>query len=344
MKTLKILIVILAFLALAMLPFSASAQTADMDISKSASAGAVTAGNTFSYTITIVNNGDALASNVSVTDTFDANIDFVSSSPGVSSLTVNDDGQTVATWNLGNYSAGQSTVITVTADTPSNISSDTTVLNSASVSGTNFAADQSNTVAVVIDQPNPVVSVSKMPSSGTVSAGETFTYTIRITNTGGATASGISITDRLDADTTLVSAVPTPSISADGGAVNTWNVSALGAGETFTIITQVRVDADASAGEIIENNVSVTGNNFADVNADSFLTVGPIPTPTPTPVPPTPTPAVPTPTPGAFFEPGVLGGEELPTTGISPLMLVALAASAGILFRWLGKKHPFLGE
>jgi uncharacterized repeat protein (TIGR01451 family) len=59
------------------------------------------------------------------------------------------------------------------------------------------------------------LSVTKTPSVTSVELGETFTYTIQVTNNGSVTAQGITITEILAEPVTFVSASLTPSQQSD---------------------------------------------------------------------------------------------------------------------------------
>src|SRR5437588_3592088 len=67
--------IVFAF-ATALFAITASAQTADLLVSKSAPE-SVTAGDTFDYSVFVFNNGPSMAQNVTVTDTLPAGTTFV---------------------------------------------------------------------------------------------------------------------------------------------------------------------------------------------------------------------------------------------------------------------------
>src|SRR6185295_8639247 len=66
------------------------------------------------------------------------------------------------------------------------------------------------------------------------SPGDTITYTVTITNTGGAPATGVTFTDTVDPNTTLV-----------GGSTTTQPVAAA---DTYNVIGNVRIQPNAAAG------------------------------------------------------------------------------------------------
>jgi uncharacterized repeat protein (TIGR01451 family) len=151
--------------------------------------------------------------------------------------------------------------------------------------------------------PSPNVTVSKMPSASAVRAGDPITYDVTIRNTGNASATGVFVSDTIDADTVLVWVVPTP--DTNNGSTFTYDLGTLAPGASFSYQSQVQVRSGTPAGTTIENTVRVTGNNFGQVTATSAAIVvapgagsGIQPTPTPLPPPPPvggPTPPAPPP-------------------------------------------------
>ncbi len=113
---------------------------ADLLVSKTASAGAVNAGDPIVYTIRVRNLGPSAAAAVSVRDSLPANAAFVSASPSASLS------GTVLTWpTVGTLAAGDSLSYSVTVTLPAN----GTVRNVALASSTTAEASTANNVAAV---------------------------------------------------------------------------------------------------------------------------------------------------------------------------------------------------
>jgi uncharacterized repeat protein (TIGR01451 family) len=118
----------------------------------------VRVGQPLTYTVTVVNNGPATATGVTLTDTLPGGVTFDSASPGQGSCT----GTTTVTCTLGTLAGGASTHVTI-AVTPTQAGS---LTSSASVSGSPTDSSPGNntatatTTATATCQPRPNVRVT----------------------------------------------------------------------------------------------------------------------------------------------------------------------------------------
>jgi uncharacterized repeat protein (TIGR01451 family) len=108
--------------------------------------------------------------------------------------------------------------------------------------------------------PLPGLEISKSASSSNVSPGDTFTYTIRVSNSGSATASPVVITDDLENSLTNVSATYDidPGSGSDGSCtVGAGNTISCPAGDTISL---AKSDGDTASPEpdVVEVTVSAT--------------------------------------------------------------------------------------
>jgi uncharacterized repeat protein (TIGR01451 family) len=120
---------------------------ADLEVTKADQADPVTVGDNIVYTINVVNNGPASATNITVTDDVPANTTYVSAT--ISSGSCSESGGTV-TCDPGtlNNGVGATITLTVTADAAGQVSNTATV-SSPSVEdpdGSNDSATESTTV------------------------------------------------------------------------------------------------------------------------------------------------------------------------------------------------------
>lgn len=115
--------------------------SADLSISKTASPNPGQAGLSLSYRITAVNNGPAVATNVSVTDTLPAGVTFVSATTTQGSCT----GTATVNCSLGTMAVGGSAIVTIVV-TPSSAGQ---VVNSATVTASQSDFDSSNNSATI---------------------------------------------------------------------------------------------------------------------------------------------------------------------------------------------------
>lgn len=170
----------------------------DLSVTKTVSDDPVWSGNTFTYTVTITNNGDADATTISLTDQLPADVNYVSHvasqgtySTGTGVWTVGDIPYTTPTLSSATLT------FTVTAGI---VASDTTATNTAN----NLVLDQADpdltnnfdSVDVLI-HPAPVLTILKSRNVGTAKPNELITYSIAITNTGSGVAPNTVISDIL---------------------------------------------------------------------------------------------------------------------------------------------------
>src|SRR5439155_15424700 len=107
-----------------------------------------------------------------------------------------------------------------------------TVNNTASVATTNDGTD-SDSASVVVQCPD--VKVTKTPDQGSVDAGGTITWSIKVENIGAGTATGVTLTDNLPAGIHWTEAEDDCSISgADGSQVLSCTVGPLTSGQSKT--------------------------------------------------------------------------------------------------------------
>ncbi len=106
--------------------------------------------------------------------------------------------------------------------------------------------------------------ISKQGNPDPVIAGSSLTYTVRYTNTGGGSATGVVITETYDSNVSFVSANPPPSVSN-----NVWNIGGLGAGGSGTILITVRVNGGAT----LSNVVTIGSDQTSPVTTSATTTV-----------------------------------------------------------------------
>ncbi|WP_457028164.1 isopeptide-forming domain-containing fimbrial protein, partial [Kitasatospora sp. P5_F3] len=274
---------------------------ADVAIAKkSASATPVAAGETFDYTVTVTNNGPSRASGLVVTDALPVMLKFVSSPDGCAAT-----GQNVSCPKLATLAAKASKTFTITVQLdPAYAGDGSDVRNQAKVATDSGDPDLSNNTSDAStgglpgpgpgpNPPAPVkadVAIAKKPASTTpVAAGETFDYTVTVTNNGPSDAKGLVVTDALPAVLKFVSA--SDSCTATGQDVSCPKLATLAAkaSKTYTIKVQLN-PSYASDGSDVRNQAKVATDS-ADpdpTNNTSDASTGGLPGPGPGPNPPAP--------------------------------------------------------
>lgn len=246
------------------------APSIDLAVTKtldSASSNLQSGGDAF-FDIAYTNNGPLDATGVVLTDSIPAGmtLDLGNSNFGAFTPTVNGQDIEVA---IGALASGASGSIRIAVTIDNGQTADLT--NSASISGdqveTDTANDTDSALATLIKSD---LSITKSDNTtGSVVAGEQFTYTITVSNAGPDTAQGIVATDTLPADLSFVSA----SFTTGSGSVTespagsgdlTINVDDLASGASAVIDVIVLVAADA--GDTLTNTATVTGTPATDTD------------------------------------------------------------------------------
>ena len=164
------------------------------------------AGETFTYTITVTNDGEVALVNAVVTDKAPANIQFIATDKGM--ITNN-----ILRYTIPSLGVGQSTVIAVTAKALTYVSTtmvNTACVNAAEVNPTEPAKDDAcDTADVNVEKAKVAnVGITKVVNgkeTDEVAVGESFVYTVRVTNNGQIALANVVITDQAPANVQFVS-------------------------------------------------------------------------------------------------------------------------------------------
>ena len=248
-----------------------AAPSADLAIAKSANpAGPVTAGTQITYTISVDNNGPDDATGVTLVDTLDDLVGFVSATPSQGSACTTAGSPVQVTCVLGAIATGGDATVSIVVATP-DVTDNTTVTNVATVSGDQadpVAANDSASVDVIVLPAGPAqadLALSKTAAPNPVfSGGPELTYTLTVQNNGTSDATSVVLTDSLPIDAVdFVSATASGTGSCDTapdtGGVLSCNLGDIadGSNVTVTIVVAPRITATAVD---ITNTASVTAN------------------------------------------------------------------------------------
>ncbi|HFD39354.1 MAG TPA: DUF11 domain-containing protein, partial [Anaerolineae bacterium] len=109
----------------------------------------------------------------------------------------------------------------------------------------------------------PVLELTKEDAPDIVDITELLTYTLRVTNSGIVSATGVIVTDAIPAHTTFVAATAPhagPAPDNNPGSVITWSLGILDVGESRSLTMTVRLTDRVPAGTIIENAAWASSN------------------------------------------------------------------------------------
>jgi uncharacterized repeat protein (TIGR01451 family) len=221
-------------------------------------------GDDIVYTLTVTNVGGDAAFNVWVNETYPVGVVFVSASQPV---TVPD-----FAWLVGVLASGASWSVDITVNI---IIGDGFLLNVATVEYTDAASTQlfteNDTALTLVGGPLIIASKNAPP---TVNTGETFSYTISVTNVGNGTAINVYVMETYPAGVTyLVSSISDPLATLFGN--NLWQIPILGPSETVVITINVQVNVNAAGNLHNAANISYGNGIIAwpgvDIYADTLV-------------------------------------------------------------------------
>jgi CSLREA domain-containing protein/uncharacterized repeat protein (TIGR01451 family) len=245
--------------------------SADIGLTKTDSPDPVTAGNNLTYTVTITNTGPSDAQNVQLTDSTPTNTTFVSeqqdSGPTFNCTNPTAGTTGTVTCSIGTLAVGDSAVfkiiVKVDANTPDGTVITNTANKSSDTSDPNNANDAGTAMTTVNTSADLAVTKSASPDPG-VSAGNSLTYTITITNQGPSDAQGLGLSDPLPANTTLVSfSVPagwtrTDAVPMGGTGTVTATAPSLAKGDSAQFTLVVTVNLNTPHGTVITNEATAS--------------------------------------------------------------------------------------
>lgn len=228
--------------------------------------GTFNAGSNASYTLQVDNTGHgAIGGTTTVTDTLDPNLQYVSATGTGWSCAVAGGPQVVTcTSTAGVASFGAMAPITLTVLVGGGVGS--TVDNTAAVANTTISGNTpvtGNTDTAAVVKPDLSTSTKTVANLGggvtaDVDAGDVLRYTINLTETGGATASGVHVTDAIQSGlgNLVVTQLPPGATNNSGGSLLDISAITVPANSTVQVKFQVTVGSLAP-GTLIDNTAVV---------------------------------------------------------------------------------------
>ncbi len=236
---------------------------ADLSVSKTTS-GTFVVGSNASYTITAANAGPHSASGpVTVTDTLPAGLTYVSAAGA--GWTCSNAGGVVTCTRPGAVTSG-TTLPAITLTVAVGAAAAPSVTNTATVASTTFdhvsANDSSSVTSPVLTQTDLTVAKSH---AGNFSQGQSGTYTITVTNSGGVASSGaVTVTDTPPPGLTPGAATGTGwTCGTSAQTVTCTRSDALAGGASYPAIS-VPVTVATNSALSVTNTASVSGGNDSD--------------------------------------------------------------------------------
>jgi uncharacterized repeat protein (TIGR01451 family) len=254
--------------------------TADLTVTKDVGSTTFNLGQSgAAYDIRVNNIGSGASSGtVTVTDTLDANLSYVSAAG--TGWACGHVGQVVTcTSSTAIAAGGTASAITLTVNVAS--SGETSVTNNVAVSGGGETNTANDTFQLVTNVSVPDLTVTKDASPSTFSPGQTgVTYNLRVSNIGAAASTGtVAVTDTLDANLSYVSATGTGwSCGAVGHVVTCTSTTAIAAAGNAAVIV-LTADVVSNGETSVTNHISVSGGGQTNTTNDTFQLVTNVGTP-----------------------------------------------------------------
>lgn len=241
--------------------------TADLWITKVASAGPYNLNQPVTYTITANNRGPNTATGVVVTDLLPSGLQYQNYTTSDGSIYDRTSGN----WTIGNMVSGGSVTLTIFTS----IKSTGSIQNNASINGTNYDNDPTNnSVSNTINVGTSAdLGVTKVVLPGTYINGHQVTYKIKAFNAGPDDATGVIVNDLLDT-AALVYNSSTPTLGSYLSNTGKWNIGYLAKGDTaaLTIVATLKKKGTVvnTASIVGDDYDGTAGNNVATVSINSI--------------------------------------------------------------------------
>ncbi len=216
----------------------------------------------FSYSITVTNNGDGEATNVTLVDSLPAGLALVRTDPAAAV-----DGST-ATWNVGDLAPGASATVSLTVEGVE-AGEQENVVTASSGGGSTLSPEARATTTILV----PDVSLETTGRS-TLFVGNQAPYTLTATNTGDAPLTGVTITENIPAGLSYVSSDRAGVVSEDMRQV-VWDVGSLEVDASTSVTVTLRGDVLGT----VANSASVTSAEGASATADPPKVINVVPAP-----------------------------------------------------------------
>ena len=232
---------------------------ADLEVFKTASRNPVTAGDTLTYYITVVNHGGSNATNVVLSDPLPGYLTVITATTSVGTWAP-------PLWTIGSMTSGSSQTLTMKVRVNSNTPHGTAIVNAASVSSTTPDPNttNNNTINTIFVETKADLEVIKTADRDTISAGELITYTIQVINHGLSAASNVIVNDQIPTGCTVVSA----NFTAGSWFIPNWNVGTMQANTQETLTLVILVPSNTDNGATITNTVAVASTT-PDPNSEN---------------------------------------------------------------------------
>ncbi|MCI0518851.1 MAG: hypothetical protein L0Z70_01170, partial [Chloroflexi bacterium] len=250
--------------------------TSDLVVKKTDGKSTVLPGQTFTYTLAVTNTGTIAASGVLITDVLPAQLSYITD-------TLDLDHETPSTgvlvWELeDDLAAGESVTFKLRVKVADGLPSATyAVKNTLKAASATPEVDKSDNASEDTNtgSGSPNVSITLAVSPTSVRTAQNATYTIKVSNSGTAPVTEVTVTDTFSTFVDIVSATTTKgsaSFSASQRKV-TATVGTLASGGSATVAVVVKVNSSAKSNQTVANTAAVSYKFGGAVSSKNSATV-----------------------------------------------------------------------
>ena len=233
-------------------PFDVTVVEPDVSVTIDNGVAALTAGQTTTYSITIANDGDSLATGLVLSGSLPVDrVTFVATDDAAH---FSIDGSGTFTWTPAVASLAPSGTLTLllTVQVNSSLASsigDVTI--PVSVTHNNLEPTPANNSAADTDSlaAAPDLRLTKTDYTNSISPGQCTTYTLNVGNFGTQEATNVIVTETIPIGGTFNPALSDPAWTNVGGGVYQYSILSLPAGAAFNVNLSVLIDNPALAGQ-----------------------------------------------------------------------------------------------
>jgi uncharacterized repeat protein (TIGR01451 family) len=234
--------------------------SADLALAETVSNATPNVGDTITFTVTLTNLGPSTATNVTVQDLLPAGLTFVSATPSQGTY-VNGTG----VWTVGTVTTGTPRTLAIQAT----VTSPNAQTNTATVSHSDQPdANAANNSASATETPQQAdLVLTKTASTATPAIGQSFSWTVTVSNSGPNAATNVTATDVLPAGVTFVSSAPSQGTYNSGTGL--WTIGTIANGASATLVITVTSSSPAA----VTNSAGVTHSDQFDPNSGNSAAV-----------------------------------------------------------------------
>ncbi|MBV8954549.1 MAG: DUF11 domain-containing protein, partial [Solirubrobacterales bacterium] len=231
---------------------------ADLSLSKTVSNPSPATDAEVNYTLTARNAGPNDASNVKITDSLPAGLEFIDASPGC------DNASGAITCTIATLASGDTSSVTIRARTTAAVAG-ASLGNLASVSAAERDPSPANNDASATINVQPLVDLDllKAASNPTPTSGGAVSYTLTLVNKGPSPATGAKIADALPSGLSFRSAVASQGSCGASGQTVICGLGTLNAGATAIVVVTAEVAAGTAGGTLTNRAIAAANEPVA---------------------------------------------------------------------------------